>query len=117
MIGAEEPAYFLDVLIPVGIPLVCFCLGVVIGERIGLYAPIKWWMIYLVAFPTGLVVTGFLIGSASITIDNVAYYGYMHPWHKLLVFSGVVMFYGVIAPELFVAILNRVRQRTPPAAT
>ena len=113
-----EPVSSLNVLLPLGVPLLFFFFGVIIGERAGLYRPITPLVIYITSIPTGVLIVGLLAGSAStVTNEGFIKYVYFEQSHKLMTFCGAMMFYGIAAPELFVAILNRIRNNVPKFPT
>jgi len=103
-----EPPLWLVPVTAIGGPLASFFVGVIIADIAGLRPNVKRRTTYLIAIPTGFVITGMLIGASVVKVNGVTYYGYMQEWHKGLLFFGTIMLYGVVSTEAFSAIRNRV---------
>ena len=78
-----------------------------IAEFIGLHQELKLKIKLIVSVPTGLVTTGLIISSTSIELNGTTNYGYMDSLHQYVIFIGIVMFYGTVAPELFASLRGR----------
>ena len=95
-----EPSVWVDLFQKSG-PVFAYILGVLITVRLKLYDDLKPETVYLMALPVGCVKVGILISGSSVTLDNITHYGYTQSIEAYLTFCGVIMFYGILAPEMF----------------
>ncbi len=102
-----EPTPFFDLLFANILPFAAFLIGVIIADCAHLYSKTERKSVWLLSIPTGLVTTGLLMSSASISIEGIVQYGYMASIPKYAIFFGIVIFYGTAVPELFVAFRTR----------
>lgn len=116
-----EPNFLLEQFFVLVAPFLAFFCGVAIADVIDLHSDIPRLTVWLMSIPTGMVSTGLLMVSASVSIPNdgagengaIVLYGYMESIPKYAVFVGLLMFYGTATPELFQAIRNRIRSDLP----
>ena len=102
-----EPTLFFDLLFANILPFAAFFIGVIIADCAHLISKTERKIVWLLSVPTGLVTTGMLMSSASISTEGVVHYGYMASVPKYAIFFGIVMFYGTAVPELFAAFRAR----------
>lgn len=93
------------------IPLMAFFAGVLIADRVQLYAELGRTHMWLLSIPTGLLSVGMLISSAAATVDGVSYHGYMESFADYIMFCAIIMFYGTAAPELFASLRTQLLRR------
>ena len=102
-----EPEFFFDLFLANLLPIAAFFIGVIIADCAHLFSETERISVWLFSIPTGLVTTGILMLSASISTGGIVHYGYMASVPKYAVFLGIVIFYGTAVPELFTAFRAR----------
>ena len=105
----EEPYIWLNYIITLIGPLIAFFVGVVISDRLGLYAELKRKHVYFMSVPVALVTVGILISSATVTVEDITKYGYTESVGSYMTFCGVIMFYGTLVPEIFEIYRKKIR--------
>lgn len=105
-----EPNYVNSILFTHVLPYLAFFSGVIFSGKAGLYPSIKPSHLAFLSIPAGLIITGLLINIASVTIQDITYFGYTAEIHKYLFFIGVLMIYGTVAPDSFLVLRKRFSQ-------
>jgi hypothetical protein len=92
-------------------PFMCFAIGVFISIELGLNGDLSGKHTMLMAIPVGVLTVGNLLMTMSFmdvdphTNSQVIKFGHIQSVGQFLVFSGTVILYGTLVPQLF----NQVR--------
>ena len=96
-------------------PYVAFGFGVALADWLTLYPNLRREQISLRAIPVGLVAVSTMLMGVTVSVEHTAesavekYYGHTESIPEYLLFTGTIMFFGTLVPDIFDVLRTRLR--------